>query len=166
MDFHVEQIVSPVALRAIREAGLHKVAAAMLGVDEINMKVAVAALGAKAYIRRKEAANIEDGLKALAAARGEKTANWTPLLARMVIPALGGAGVAALPVITRPGPINHDELMRNAVMGAIGGGALGGIGALGQAGVDNPAAMHSLMQTVGAPRVAQMPHMPPAPHGF
>jgi hypothetical protein len=147
MELHVEQLVSPEALTALRSAGLHKVAAAMAGVDELDLNTAVRLIGEKAYTRRKEAAEIANGLGALAAINNEKVA-WMPVIEKAIVPGLAGATIAALPRMLSSGPVNPDDVMSDALTGLVAGGALGGIGALNRAGQESPQAFKDLMDAV------------------
>jgi hypothetical protein len=68
-----DHLLSPAAVGIIRAAGLHKVAGAMVGIDEMTMPHAVAIIGMRAYERRKTARLVADGIVSLAAAT-DKTA--------------------------------------------------------------------------------------------
>lgn len=116
----LDDLVPPSVTAAVAAHGLHKIAGAMLGAPELTIKEALQSIGAKAYLRRKEARSIADGIAALAVLRGEKVAmnpETMALLSRSVVPALAGAGVGAL-----AGGEGH------RTEGALAGGALGGFG--------------------------------------
>jgi len=126
-DIDLNKIVPARALEGIRTAGLHKIAAAMVGLDEIGLKEAAALIGARAYVRRKEAATVLEGIASLAELRGEKVANWQELLHRAFLPAVAGAGLAMVPDLMAEGPMDTDKAMQHALVG----GALGGAGSVG-----------------------------------
>lgn len=145
MDFPVDKLVPQNLIDVVRRAGLHKVAGAMAGVDEITIKEAVRIIGEKAFIRRKQAGLIATGLAAFAELRGEKIANFNELLSRSFRPALAGAGLAMIPDLMQEGPINADKALQHALVG----GALGGMGGAARnvqlAAKNNPAAWEGLM---------------------
>lgn len=125
----IMRFVSPRTVNTLRLAGMHKVAGAMLGLDELNIKEAAREIGRRAFLRRADAKKIASGIEALAELNGEKIASVLPaLLSRQAGPALLGAGAAVLPdLLSHEGPLDNDALMRKALMG----GALGmGAGAL------------------------------------
>lgn len=70
---NLEDLLSPTTVGIIRSAGLHKIAGVMAGVDEMTLPVAANIIGARAYMRRKTARLVADGLISLAAAT-DKTA--------------------------------------------------------------------------------------------
>jgi len=115
---------------AVADLGLHKVAGAMLGVPELNLGVALQTLGERAYLRRKEARAIVDGIAAYAVVTGEKVAENPALMAllrRAAMPALAGAGIAAAPQMFSNDPMQaHKSMLPSAGIGALLGG-LGGI---------------------------------------
>lgn len=89
----LNHLISPDAVATIRAAGLHKIAGAMHGVDEMTMPVAVGLIGQRAYVRRKTARLVADGIISLAAAT-DKTAMTTEAVAhlrRSVAPSTKGA---------------------------------------------------------------------------
>jgi hypothetical protein len=148
MDLDVEKLISPNLVDAVRRAGLHKIAGAMAGVDEITIKEAVKILGGKAYIRRKQAGLIATGLAAFASLRGEKIANFQELLTRSFRPALAGAAIATVPDLLQDGPVNVDKALQHALVG----GALGGVGGMARnvqlAARNDPAAWSRLMESM------------------
>jgi hypothetical protein len=112
---------------------MHKVAGAMHGVSELTIKEATYILGAKAYLRRKEARSIVDGIVAYATLTNEKIADNTALLAllrRAALPAIAGAGIAAVPQLIS----NHDPMQpHQSVLPSLGIGALlGGLAGVGR----------------------------------
>jgi len=132
MSFDIANFVSPAALQVLKTAGLHKVAGAMAGIDELTVKAAVAMIGAKAHMRRVEGQKIAEGLAALSALNGEKNAApdpslWRALLPRAVGPGLVGAGIAAAPDLLRDGPVDEDALLQHALLG----GTIGGLSGMG-----------------------------------
>ncbi len=128
-------LVSPSTLKAIADHGLHKIAGAMHGVPELDVGVAVRSIGERAYLRRKEARAIADGIAAYAAVTGEKIAEnpaMMALLKRTVAPALMGAGIAAVPSLMSNDP-NQGSMLPQMGVGALLGGVGGGIHALNAA---------------------------------
>jgi hypothetical protein len=67
MTFNIENFFSARGLAAVKSQGLHKVAGAMVGVDEVTIKDAAQIIGTRAHLRRLEFAKIATGLTALAA---------------------------------------------------------------------------------------------------
>lgn len=67
MTLKIENFFSPRGLNAVKTQGLHKIAGAMVGVDEVTIKDAAQIIGTKAHLRRREFEKISDGLAALAA---------------------------------------------------------------------------------------------------
>lgn len=137
MEFKVETFLSPDNVETLRRTGLHKVAGAMAGTDELTIKHAVSLIGTKAYQRRRETQKIAAGLKALADLTNEKVADtvWGPLMQKAMGPAVLGMGAAALPAI-----MSHQELdpMQIAM-----GGVLGGTVGMGQAMANVPKAIQA-----------------------
>lgn len=89
----LDHLLSPTAVGIIRAAGLHKVAGVMHGVDEMTMPIAAALIGQRAYMRRKTAHLVADGIISLAAAT-DKTAMTPEAVAhlrRAVAPSTKGA---------------------------------------------------------------------------
>ena len=122
----------------VAEQGLHKIAGAMLGVPELSVKEAVAVIGMKAYLRRKEARAIVDGIAAYATLTNEKVAENPALMAllrRAAIPAAAGAGIATIPHLMSQDPQEHSlrAMLPSMGIGALVGGAGGGLAALGSA---------------------------------
>jgi len=89
---NLDHLLSPTAVGIIRAACLHKVAGVMHGVDEMTMPVAASLIGQRAYMRRKTASLVADGIVSLAAAT-DKTA-MTPEAAanlrRSIVPGAKG----------------------------------------------------------------------------
>lgn len=75
----LDDLVPPSVTAAVAAHGLHKIAGAMLGAPELTIKEALETIGQKAYLRRKEARSIADGLAALAVLTGTKVAENSPL---------------------------------------------------------------------------------------
>lgn len=152
MAFDVRNVIPAASLDVLRRSGLHKVAAAMLGVEELTLRDAVAWIAEKAAMHRAEARAMADGIEALAALRGEKRAGvWEALLQRSMLPAAGGAAMMALPELVREGPTDPDAVMNKALLGGAMGLAGGGLYHLHRGLQSNPAAAGSLAQTI-APR--------------
>lgn len=87
----LSDLIPPHVTHAVAEAGLHKVAGAMLGVPELNLDIALRALGERSYRRRKEARAIADGIAAFAVVTDEKIAEDSArmaLLRRVTMPSL------------------------------------------------------------------------------
>lgn len=130
----LEDLVSPFAIAAIRQHGLHKVAGAMLGVPELDIRGALSVIGARAYLRRKEARIVADGLSALSALSGEKVAENPALMAllrRSVMPAALGAGIGG--VAHAMGDDRGESPLMSMGAGALIGGVGGGLNALNAA---------------------------------
>lgn len=128
----LDDLIPPFVTRTVARQGLHKIAGAMLGVPELTSKEAVAVIGAKAYLRRKEARTIVDGIAAYATVTGEKIAEDPALMAllrRAAMPALAGAGVAAIPQLLDPNR-QGQSLLPAMGMGALLGGAGGAANAI------------------------------------
>lgn len=88
MPVDLATLVPPAAVETIRTAGLHKVVGEMAGVGEMTVAKAAGLIGQKAYIRRKTAQLVADGIISLAAV--EKTAMPEEAAARLrasVLPA-------------------------------------------------------------------------------
>lgn len=118
----------------LRRVGLHKVAGAMLGIDEVTLKEAVAVIGAKAYLRRRETQKIAAGIDALEALTGSSgkvaatpSGEVTRALLRAGLPgAAAGAGIAILPKMLSRDPRDQSGYLAPALLG-------GGLGLLGGA---------------------------------
>lgn len=131
----IDDLIPPSVRHAVAAAGLHKIAGAMSGVPEMGLKEAVAAIGMKAWLRRKEARAIADGIAAYGALTGEKVAEnpvLSALLKRSVMPALGGAAIAAVPHFLSNDPTQGSPLPAMGIGALLGGagGAIRDIGAL------------------------------------
>lgn len=121
--------------RAVAAAGLHKIAGVMNGVPEMDLKTAAQVIGMHAYLRRKEARSIADGIAAYAVLTNEKIAEnpaLQALLRRAVMPALGGAAIAAVPHFMSNDPNQGSALPAMGIGALLGGagGAMSSIGAL------------------------------------
>jgi hypothetical protein len=129
----LDDLVPPSVRHAVASAGLHKITGAMTGVPEMGLKEAVAVVGMKAWLRRKEARAIADGISAYGALVGEKIAEnpaLSALLKRSVMPALGGATIAAVPHFLSNDP-NQGSVLPSMGIGALLGGAGGAIRDIG-----------------------------------
>jgi hypothetical protein len=125
----LDDLIPPSVRHAVAAAGLHKIAGAMTGVPEMGLKEAVAVIGAKAWLRRKEARAIAEGIAAYGTLVGEKVAEnpaLSALLRRSVMPALGGAAIAAVPHFLSDDP-NKGSVLPSVGIGALLGGAGGAI---------------------------------------
>jgi len=134
----LDDLIPPHVTAAVRDLGLHKIAGAMHGVPELTIKEAVTTIGAKAFLRRKEARAIADGIAAYAMVTGEKIAEnpaMMALLQKSLMPALAGAGIAAVPHLISRDPQEHDlgSMLPSMGIGALLGGAGGAASALGNA---------------------------------
>lgn len=124
----LDDLIPPAVTRAVADLGLHKVAGAMYGVPELQLPHALNALGARAYLRRKEARAIIDGVAALATLQGEKVAEnpaLGALMRRAIVPAIAGAGIAAAPRVLSHDPMQQGSALPDMAMGALLGGAGG-----------------------------------------
>lgn len=152
MDFNLESLIPERNRETLRRVGLHKIAGAMAGTDELTLKEATALLGAKAYLQRKEREKIAAGIAALAALQGEKLADSLPgtLLRQSAWPAAGGALAAIMPRLVSDEPVRTEDLYLPAILGAtITGMGSAGL-SLANAARRNPAASEALAQTIGA----------------
>ena len=70
MSFNINNFIAPRNLQVLQRTGLHKVAGALLDIPELTIKEAVALVGAKAHLRRREMQKIATGLEDLAALTG------------------------------------------------------------------------------------------------
>lgn len=143
---NLEDFVPAATREALANHGLHKVAGAMYGVDELSIKEAARLIGTRAYLRRKEARVIATGLAALGTVTNEKVAEnplLMALLRRSVMPAALGAGVAAVPHILSDDPNKGSPLPSMAAGALLGGvgGSLNALGAVGRSSV-GPHAAH------------------------
>jgi hypothetical protein len=134
----LDDLIPPHVTSAVAELGLHKVAGAMLGVSELNLDVALQAIGQRAYMRRKEARAVADGIAAFATLTNVKVAEnpaMAALLRKSVMPALAGAGIATVPHLLSRDPREHElsALLPSMAIGGLLGGAGGGLSALGGA---------------------------------
>jgi hypothetical protein len=123
----LDDLIPPHVTATVRDAGLHKIAGAMLGVPELTIKEAVATIGARAFMRRKEARAIVDGIAAYAMLTNEKIAENPALMAllrRAAIPAAVGAGIGMAPHYLSSDPY---EQQKSALPGGALGGLLGGL---------------------------------------
>jgi len=160
MDVDAEKLY-PAHLRdTLRRTGLHKIAGAMLGIDEVTLKEAAAVIGAKAYLRRRETQKIAAGIDALAAIVGgqDKTAaspqtEVALAMLRAGLPAaVGGAAIAGLPKMLSNDPRTQQEAGGAALFGA-GAGLLGGAATTGLRAVrSNPGAAAGITEAVRAAR--------------
>lgn len=126
----LDDLIPSALPRAVAAHGLHKIAGAMLGVPELNLAAAMRSLGERAYLRRKEARSIADGVAAYAAVTGEKIAENPALMAmlrRSVMPALAGAGIAAAPRLLSDDPMQHGSVVPAMGIGALLGAAGGAL---------------------------------------
>jgi hypothetical protein len=143
----IDDLIPPHVIKAVRDHGMHKVAGAMHGVPELTIKEATYILGAKAYMRRKEARSIVDGIVAYATLTNEKVADNAALMAllrRAAVPAAVGAGIAAAPRLLSNDPYEQQK----SIIPSLGIGALlGGLTGVG-------GALHELPPALGA-QVAQ-----------
>jgi hypothetical protein len=131
----LDDLVPPSVRSAVASAGLHKIAGAMSGISEMGLKEAVTVIGMKAWLRRKEARAIADGIAAYGTLIGEKIAEnpaLTALLRRSVMPALGGAAIAAVPHFLSNDPNQGSPLPAMSIGALLGGagGAIRDVGAL------------------------------------
>lgn len=145
----------PAHLRdTLRCANLHKIAGAMIGVDEVTLKEAATVIGARAYLRRRETQKIAAAIDALANLDGIKTAaspggEVARALLRAGLPAAaGGAGIAMLPQVLSREPTDTSHLITSGLLGG-GLGLLGGAGGAGLRAVGaNPESAASVAQAV------------------
>jgi hypothetical protein len=134
----LDDLIPPHVTAAVRDLGLHKIAGAMHGVPELTVKEAVTSIGVKAFMRRKEARAIADGIAAYAVVTNEKIAEnpaMMALLQKSLMPALAGAGIAAVPHLISRDPQEHElgSMLPSMGIGALLGGAGGAASALGTA---------------------------------
>lgn len=127
MAFAIQNFIPPQNLAVIQRSGLHKLAGALTGFDEIALKEAVAILGGKALLRRRESHKIAQGLHDLAVLTGEKRAGdpWHELLGRAAFPAAAGAGIALASRAMSPLPMDQSDALMSGGTGALLGGVAG-----------------------------------------
>ncbi len=127
MAFAIENFIPPQNLEVIQRAGLHKLAGALTGFDELTLKEAVAIVGGKAFMHRGERHKIALGLRDLALLTGEKNAGdpWHELLGRAAFPAAAGAGIALASRAMSPLPMDQNDALMSGGTGALLGGTLG-----------------------------------------
>lgn len=141
MDVKVENFIAPENLRKIATIGLHKIAGAMYGVDELTMRDAFEQIGRRYFAKRAEARTIAEGIEAFAALTDQpKTAALERLLRpnSMAMPLLG-AGLMAAPEMMHDGPIDWNAAMKKGLLGAGAGAVGGGIANLERTLKSNPA---------------------------
>lgn len=152
MGFDVRNFIPSRNLETLKRAGLHKIAGAMRGLDELTIKDAVAAIGERAFIKRADARRIADGIDALAELHGEKAANaasvMSPLLSKALMPAALGAGAAALPSLLHDQPIDWSSVALGGMAGGVGGAGLG----LSKALQRDPALAQQLAASMARPQ--------------
>lgn len=88
----LDDIIPRHVVETVARVGLHKIAGAMNGIDEMTLPAAIGILGAKSYLRRKEARAIADGIASYAVLSGTKVAEDPSLveaLRRIVVPVRG-----------------------------------------------------------------------------
>lgn len=123
---NLEDLVPASTVETVKRVGLHKIAGAMLGVSELTIGDAAASIGAKAYLRRKEARLMVNGIAAYAAVTGEKVAEnpaMMALLRRAVAPAMLGGGIGAVTHFM------NDDPNKGSIVGPMAaGGLLGAVG--------------------------------------
>jgi hypothetical protein len=138
MDFDAEKLFPEHLRETLRRTGLHKVAGAMLGIDEVTLKEAVAVIGARAYLQRHENQKIAAGIKAFAELTGEKVAEnpmldlGGALLRRGLPMAALTTGVSLAPKLLHGEHIDATDALLPAAAGLIGGA-----GAAGYRGLKN-----------------------------
>jgi hypothetical protein len=125
---NLADLIPATTREVLAREGLHKVAGAMYGVPELNVKEAARLIGAKAFLRRKEARVIANGIAAFAAVTNEKVAENPALMAllrKSVMPAALGAGIGGVTHMMNDDPNKGSPLMSmgaGALMGGVGGG--------------------------------------------
>jgi hypothetical protein len=127
MAFAIENFIPPANLEVLQREGLHKLAGALTGFDELTLKEAVAIVGGKALLRRRERHKIAQGLHDLALLTGEKHAGdpWHELLGRAAFPAAAGAGIALASRALSPMPMDQNDALMSGGTGALLGGVAG-----------------------------------------
>lgn len=154
MSLDIMRLIPTRTVDTLRTAGLHKVAGAMIGVDELTIKEAAREIGRRAFLRRVETHKIAAGIEALAELRGEKTAGVLgELLRRQAVPAMIGAGAAALPDLMASGPVDQDQMMQHMLLGGGLGAAGGALHLGGKTMAANPLLERQTMQAI-----SKMPH--------
>ena len=145
----ITRFFSPTALHVLRHEGLHKVAGAMHGCEEMTLKDGVAHLIERAYVKSAEARIIRDGIESLAVLRNEKTAEGvlTPAMISALFPALLGAGVGYASA-DQNDPDDPTKAHRAMITGGLIGGGAGILNSLRRIGVTNPGAAHAAGQAI------------------
>ena len=121
----IENFIPTRNLDVLRRVGLHKIAGAMNGVDEMTLKEAFAVIAAKAHLKRAEHRDIMAGLESLSVLRGEKEANTMDLMGPLLLKALPAAAIGGAGAYMAS-PNDPDAELSNFGMGA----GLGGIAGL------------------------------------
>jgi hypothetical protein len=154
MAFAIENFILPQNLEVIQRGGLHKLAGAMTGFDELTLKEAVAIVGAKALQRRREMHKIAQGLDDLAVLAGEKLAGdpWHELLGRAAFPAAAGAGIALASRAMSPMPMDSNDALMSGGTGALLGGVAGAGAGLARALRSTPDLAAQLAQALRGAR--------------
>jgi hypothetical protein len=153
----LDDLIPPHVVAAVAKHGLHKVAGVMHGIPELTLKEAAAIIGAKAYLRRKEARAIADGIGAYAVVTGEKIAEnpaMMALLQKSLMPALMGAGIGAVPHLLSRDPQEHQM---SAMLPSMG------IGALLAGGGNAMSELNSATRGPLGPALAERINRPPQP---
>ncbi len=132
-------------LETLRRVGLHKIAGAMHGLNEMTLKEGVALSAARTFAMNAENRSVREGLTSLAALRGEKVAEepWIPLAMRSLGPAALGGLAAYL-----GSPNDPDAELRNTAAGVGLGGGLGLLNTLRRSFAANPGMANVLGETV------------------
>lgn len=148
----INDLIPASTIDTIKQAGLHRVLGAMQGVPELSLKEAAQVIGERAYRRRKEAAQITAGIAALAKVT-EKTANpaVAALLSRALVPALGGAAIAAIPHYMSNDPMKGSPAVPMGIGALLGG--IGGVGSAFGKAVQGPLAAQVARAVDALPRV-------------
>lgn len=154
MNFKIENFISPRNLAVLQHTGLHKLAGALNGFDELTVKEAVAIIGAKARLRRLEMNKIAAGLQDLAALTNEKIASspLMELLHHAAIPAAAGAGIALAPKLLSPEPTYAGDALSTGATGAVLGGVAGGLSGLARAAPAGSGLASNLTEALRAAR--------------
>jgi hypothetical protein len=126
---NLDDLIPSHVTAAVAAQGLHKIAGAMLGLPELTIKEAVGTIAMKAFMRRKEARSIADGIAAYATLTNEKIAESPALMAllrRAAMPAAVGAGIGMAPKLMSNDPYQQQQSALPAgVLGALLGGLTG-----------------------------------------
>lgn len=84
----IENLIPLATIQKVANVGLHTITGAMFGVPEITFKEAAAIIGTKAYMRRKEARAIANGIASFGLLSDDSMEDFSEKLAHIVMPVI------------------------------------------------------------------------------